>query len=390
MICYFDNSATTKCLDGVVEKMNEMMREHYGNPSSLHNMGFDAEKELNNARQIIAKSLKASDKEIVFTSGGTESNNLALIGTAIANRRAGKHIITSAIEHPSINEPLKFLEEEGYEVTCLPVDSDGLVSLNALRDSIRDDTILVSIMHINNEIGSVQPLDEIGKLVKAENPKCLFHADATQSFGKYAINPKSLKIDLLSASGHKIHGPKGVGLLYINKNVKIVPIIFGGGQQKGLRSGTENVPGIAGMARAADLLYKDFDDKMDRLYGLKTYFVDELQKLEGVTINGLSKSDGVRNTAPHIVSSSVDGIRAEVLLHALEEKEIYVSSGSACSSGKVARSATLAAMGVPSALAGGALRVSLGWNTVEEDVSRLLHAFERVVTSLYERQGRAA
>ncbi len=378
MKCYFDNSATTKCLDEVVDKMNEMMRDTYGNPSSLHNMGFDAEKELNNARQIIAKSLKANDKEIVFTSGGTESNNLALIGSALANRRAGKHIITSGIEHPSINEPLKFLEEEGFEVTYLPVDENGLVSLDALRDSIRDDTILVSIMHINNEIGSVQPLEEIGKIIKTKNPKCLFHTDATQSYGKYAINPKSMKIDLLSASGHKIHGPKGSGFIYIKNGTKIRPVIHGGGQERGLRSGTENVYAQAGLGVAALYMNDNMSDNVDTLRALKNHFVERVNAMEFTVING--KTDEL--SAPNIVSVSIKDVRAEVILHSLEDKEIYVSAGSACSSNKPAVSKTLQAIGLPKEMLDKTVRFSFSiFNTMEE-VDYACDVLEEIVPSL--------
>ena len=378
MKCYFDNSATTKCLDEVVDKMNEMMRDTYGNPSSLHNMGFDAEKELNNSRQIIAKSLKANDKEIVFTAGGTESNNLALIGSALANRRAGKHIITSGIEHPSINEPLKFLEEEGFEVTYLPVDENGLVSLDALRDSIRDDTILVSIMHINNEIGSVQPLEEIGKIIKTKNPKCLFHTDATQSYGKYAINPKSMKIDLLSASGHKIHGPKGSGFIYIKNGTKIRPVIHGGGQERGLRSGTENVYAQAGLGVAALYMNDNMSDNVDTLRALKNHFVERVNAMEFTVING--KTDEL--SAPNIVSVSIKDVRAEVILHSLEDKEIYVSAGSACSSNKPAVSKTLQAIGLPKEMLDKTVRFSFSiFNTMEE-VDYACDVLEEIVPSL--------
>ena len=378
MICYFDNSATTRCAPEVIDKMNNVMKDYYGNPSSLHNMGFDAEKELNNARQIIAKSLKANDKEIVFTSGGTESNNLALIGSALANRRAGKHIITSGIEHPSINEPLKFLEEEGYEVTYLPVDEDGLVSLDALRDSIRNDTILVSIMHINNEIGSVQPLEEIGKIIKTKNPKCLFHTDATQSYGKYAINPKSMKIDLLSASGHKIHGPKGSGFIYIKNGTKIRPVIHGGGQERGLRSGTENVYAQVGLGVAAQYMNDNMSDNVDTLRALKNHFVERVNAMEFASING--KTDEL--SASNIVSVSIKDVRAEVILHSLEDRDIYVSAGSACSSNKPAVSKTLQAIGLPKEMLDKTVRFSFSiFNTMEE-VDYACDVLEEIVPSL--------
>ena len=364
MHCYFDNSATTKCLDIVIDKMSDMMKAHYGNPSSLHNIGFDAQKELDSARHTIARTLKADDKEIIFTSGGTESNNLALIGAALANKRAGMHIITSRIEHPSVNEPLKFLEEQGgFEITHLPCDEAGFVSTAELEKSIRDDTILVSIMHINNEIGSVQPLEDIGRIIKSKNPKSLFHTDATQSYGKYALNPKSMNIDMLSASGHKLHGPKGSGFLYVKNGTKIRPVIYGGGQERGFRSGTENVYSQAGLGIAAEYMYNNMSDNTDTLRSLKNHFVSRINNMDFAVINGRVDND----SSPNIVSVSVKDVRAEVLLHSLEEKEIYVSAGSACSSNKPAISRTLQAIGIPKEMMDKTVRFSFSiFNTIEE------------------------
>lgn len=378
MICYFDNSATTKCAPEVIDKMNTVMKEHYGNPSSLHNMGFDAEEMLSDARKIIAKSLKATEKEIIFTSGGTESNNMALIGSATANKRAGMHIITSGIEHPSVNEPLKFLEAQGFEVTYLSCDENGIVSLNELEDSIRDDTILVSIMHINNEIGAVEPIEEIGKIVKKCNPNCLFHVDAIQSFGKYDINPKRMNIDLLSVSGHKIHGPKGSGFFYIKQGTKTRPIIYGGGQENGLRSGTENVYSQCGLGEAVNLMYDNMPDNRDTLRTLKKHFVDRVNKMDFAIING--KTD--EESAPNIVSVSIKDVRAEVVLHSLEEKGIFVSAGSACSSNKPAVSRTLKAIGVPKDLLDKTVRFSFSiYNTIEE-VDYACDVLEEIVPKL--------
>ncbi len=400
MTAYLDNSATTRCFDEVREYMSEIMDKYYGNPSSMHMVGVEAEKHVRYATDIFAGLLKADPKEIVYTSGGTESDNLALIGCAGANARAGRHIITTKIEHPAVLETCAYLEKEGYEVTYLDVDESGLVRADDLKAALRDDTILVSVMYVNNEIGSLQPIGELGRIIKEYNRNILFHVDAVQGFGKVRINPKKEKIDLLSVSGHKIHGPKGVGILYVNKNVKINPIMFGGGQQKGLRSGTENVPGIAGMAKAAELIYTDFDEKMDRLYELKTSFISELMKLEGITINGLPRyetasacnektdagigepEEAVRKTAPHIVSASVEGIRAEVLLHALEEKGIYVSSGSACSSNKPAISATLKAIGVKPNLLDSTIRFSMSVETSKEELDLTLDTLKEVLPKL--------
>ncbi len=363
MLCYFDNSATTKCAPLVIEKMNEVMNEHYGNPSSLHNVGFDSEKMLSEARSIIAKSLKADEKEIIFTSGGTESNNMALLGSAMANKRAGRHIITSSIEHASVNAPLKMLEELDYEITYLPCDNNGTVSISELEDNIRDDTILVSIMHVNNEIGAVQPIEDIGRIIKKHNSNCLFHVDAIQSFGKYAINPKKMNIDLLSVSGHKIHGPKGSGFLYIKQGTKIKPIIYGGGQERGLRSGTENVYSQCGLGVAVSLMCDDMEENVKKLRILKEHFVDRIKDMDFATINGLTNEQ----SAPNIVSVSIKDVRAEVVLHSLEEKEIYVSAGSACSSNKPAISKTLQAINVPKEMLDKTVRFSFSiYNTIEE------------------------
>lgn len=380
MTAYLDNSATTRCFDEVREYMSEIMDKYYGNPSSMHIIGVEAEKHIRYATDVFSSLLKADPREIVYTSGGTESDNLALIGCARANARAGKHIITTKIEHPAVLETCAYLEKEGYEVTYLDVDESGCVRPDDLRDVLRDDTIIVSVMYVNNEIGSLQPIGELGKIIKDRNRNILFHVDAVQGFGKVRINPKKEGIDLLAISGHKIHGPKGVGVLYVNRNVKISPIVFGGGQQKGLRSGTENVPGIAGMAKAADLLYSGFDDKMDRLYDLKAYFTDGLKKLEGITINGLK--DDLRDTAPHIVSASVEGVRAEVLLHALEEREIYVSSGSACASNKPAISATLKAIGVRQELLDSTIRFSMSVETTREELDHTLEVLGELLPKL--------
>ena len=296
MEAYFDNSATTRCADAAVALMQQVLLEDYGNPSSLHMKGVVAEKYIKTATEQIARTLKVAEKEIIFTSGGTESNNLALIGVAMANKRAGKHIITTSIEHASVYNPLIFLEEQGFEVTYLPVDAQGVISLEALASAVREDTILVSMMHVNNEIGTIEPIEEAVKLIHEKNSRTLIHVDAIQSFGKLRTYPKRMGIDLLSVSGHKIHGPKGIGFLYVKDKTKIKPIIHGGGQQKNMRSGTENVAGIAGLGAAVEELYQDFDEKIDRLYELREYFVAGVKALEGTTING---AEG-RNAAPHI------------------------------------------------------------------------------------------
>lgn len=378
MEAYFDNSATTRCTQAAVDVMQKALLEDYGNPSSLHMKGVTAENYIKTATAQIAKILKVSEKEILFTSGGTESNNLALIGTALANQRAGRHIITTAIEHASVYNPLIFLEEQGYEVTYLPVDHEGRISLDELEAAVREDTILVSMMHVNNEIGTIEPVEEAAARIHAKNPRTLFHVDAIQSFGKLRIYPKRMGIDLLSVSGHKIHGPKGVGFLYIKDKTKIRPIIHGGGQQRDMRSGTENVPGIAGIGVAAAQIYENFDEKIDALYELREYLVAGMQAFDGVTINGASG----RVAAPHIVSVSFAGIRAEVLLHALEDRQIYVSTGSACSSNHPAISGTLKAIGVKPELLDATVRFSLSVDSTREEADYVLAQLAELLPQL--------
>lgn len=364
MEAYFDNSATTKVLDCVKDAVVDAMCVNYGNAAAKHRKGVEAENLIREAKKAIADTLKVQEKEILFTSGGTESNNTALIGTALANRRAGKHLITTGVEHPSIYNTMSFLEEMGFEITYLPVDHLGHISLEDLENSIREDTILVSVMYVNNEVGAVEPIEAISQCIKKKNPKTLFHVDAIQAYGKYKIRPKKQGIDLLSVSGHKIHAPKGVGFLYIRDGVKIRPILFGGGQQKGMRSGTENVPGCVGLGVAAREAYKDFDARIEKLYTLRERLIAGLKPLGGVTINGSED----RTNAPQIVSASFEGIRSEVLLHALEDKGVYVSSGSACSSNHPGISGTLKGIGVKKELLDSTIRFSLGDLNTEEEV----------------------
>ncbi len=364
MEVYLDNAATTKAAKEVVDIVTHVMLKDYGNPSSKHLKGVDAEKYVKNATQIIAKTLKCQEKEIVYTSGGTESNNMAIIGAAMANKRKGNHVIVSSVEHSSVKEPFNFLEQQGYKVTFLPVDSKGNVSLEALKEALDDETILVSTMMVNNEIGTIEPIEEISKIVKSYNEDIVFHVDAIQAYGKLKIIPKKLGIDLLTVSGHKIHGPKGTGFIYIKDKTRLKPIILGGGQQKGMRSGTENVPGIAGLGKAVELIYNaDFDKKQQDMYELRKWFVSELCKIEGVTINGSEE-----NAAWHVVSASFDGIKAEVLLHALEDKGIYVSSGSACSSNRPGLSSTLVAIGLDNKLLDSTIRFSFCFETTKKEL----------------------
>lgn len=378
MEAYFDNSATTRVLDSVKDIVVKTMTEDYGNPASKHRKGMEAEQYIREARKIIADSMKVQEKEILFTSGGSESNNMALICTAWANQRAGKHIISTAIEHPSVYNSLGVLEELGFEVTILPVDHDGHISLKELEEAIRPDTILVSTMYVNNEVGAVEPVEEISRVIKAKNPSALYHVDAIQAYGKYVIRPKKQGIDLLSVSSHKIHGPKGVGFLYIRSGVKIKPLIYGGGQQAGMRSGTENVPGVAGFGAAVKEMYTDHAEKIQKLIGLKDYMTDRLGEIEGTVINS-KKGEA---SAPQIVSVSFEGVRSEVLLHALEDKGIYVSSGSACSSNHPGISGTLKGIGVAQKLLDSTIRISFSIFNTKEEVDYTIDVLKELVPVL--------
>lgn len=374
MEIYFDNAATTAVYEEVKKLVIKLMDEDYGNPSSLHMKGITAENYIKDAKVKIAKQLKCQEKEIVFTSGGTESNNMALIGAAMAKRRMGKHIITTRVEHASVLATAEFLGKEGFDISYVGVDKSGIVDMEELKSLLTPETILVSVMYVNNETGAVQPIAEISELVKGYNENILVHTDAVQAFGKYEFSPKKLGVDLLSVSGHKIHGPKGSGVLYIRDGVLIRPIIYGGGQQKAMRSGTENVPAIAGLGLATELVYKNHEEKMKYVNGLKNSFIERVTRLENVFSNS--------GEAPHIASISVVGIRAEVLLHALEEKGIYVSAGSACSSNKPHVSNVLTAMELPKEYLESTLRFSFSeFNTMEE-IDYTIKAIEELLGTL--------
>ena len=392
---YLDNAATTRVLPEAVETVACAMREAYGNPSSLHHKGFEAEQYVKEARRSIAASLKVAEETIVFTSGGTESNNMALLCGAEARKRQGNHIITTRIEHASVYQPVLRLEELGYRVTFLPVDENGLVRPETLREALTDETILVSIMAVNNEIGAVEPIAELAKIVHEHNPQTMFHTDAIQAYGKIPLYPKRMGIDLLSVSGHKLHAPKGTGFLYVREKLAIKPLIYGGGQQKDLRSGTENVPGIAGLGVAVKHWFAGAEGYRKHLYDLKERFVRAMNDVPGAVVNGVfacsegaadAESDFLRErierTAPHIVSVSFTGVRSEVLLHALEEKGIYVSSGSACSSNHPAISGTLKAIGVKENLLDSTLRFSFSFETTEEEIDETAAALRELVPVL--------
>ncbi len=374
MECYLDNSATTRTDEDVVSLMRQIMLSDYGNPSSLHKKGFEAEKYIIDASRTFADILKCDASEICFTSGGTESNNMAIIGTAIANRRRGKRLITTRIEHAAVSAPMKFLEEQGFIVDLLDVDSHGRIDPAQLESYLGEDVLLVSVMHVNNEIGALEPVAEIGNIIKKKSPSTLFHVDDIQGFGKLRLIPKQAGIDLLSVSSHKLHGPKGVGLLYINRRVKLSPVIFGGGQQRGFRSGTENVPGIAGFALAAKKMYAHQDENYRHLQALHDLFLREISGINDITING--------GDVPYIVSLTVHGVRAEVLLHALEEKNVYVSAGSACSSNKPSVSATLKAISVPDDALDSTVRFSFSPHTTEDEIRYAAKCLDEVIPVL--------
>lgn len=379
MEVYLDNSATTKCYEEVGTLVKKVMCWDYGNPSSLHRKGVEAEHYIKHAKEEIAGILKVQPKEIYFTSGGTESDNLALIGAARANRRMGNHLITSSVEHPAILNTMKYLEEEeGFKVTYLPVDENGQILLEELKKALCSETILVSIMYVNNEIGAIQPIHHAIEIVKNYNRRILFHSDAVQGFGKFLIHPKRQGIDMLTISGHKIHGPKGVGALYVNEKVKIQPTVFGGEQQKNVRSGTENVPGIAGLGLASEMIYRDLKIKTSYMHELKEHFIEGVSKIDNVKIHGLTNE----NSAPHIISVGFGGIRSEVLLHALEEKGIYVSAGSACASNHPAISSVLKAIGTPKEYLESTLRFSMSEFTTKEEIDYTLETLYNCIPML--------
>jgi hypothetical protein len=380
MQVYLDNAASTRVSKPVIELMNKAMDEDYANPSAKHLKGMEAEKYLKEAAAKIAKTMKVSEKELVFTSGGTESNNMALIGAAMARQRYGKHIISTAIEHSAVHQVLVHLADLGFEYSILKVDEKGQISLEELKSLLRADTILVSVMYVNNEIGAVQDIKAIADIVHGYNKDIYMHTDAIQAYGKFKIFPKKEGIDLLSVSAHKLHGPKGSGFLYIDERVNIKPIIYGGGQQRGLRSGTLNIPGIAGLGEAAKEAYKDFDKEVEYIYSLRDYLIDEITKLndEGIKLNC---EKGVK-FAPHVLSISISGVRAEVLLHAMEERGIYIASGSACSSNHPGLSGTLKGIGLKEEFLSSTVRVSFSKYNNKEELDFFLANLKELIPQL--------
>lgn len=363
MFVYLDNSATTKPYDEVVKEMSEVMSSNFGNPSSLHKMGFQAEKKVKESRLRIAEALGADPGEVYFTGSGTEGDNIAILGGARALKRKGKKIITSAVEHPAVLETFKALEQEGFKAVYLDTDSYGTVNTDQLKSELDDETVLVSLMHVNNELGTIQPVEEAGRLVKSLE-KTLFHVDGVQSFGKLKMKPVVSAADMVSVSAHKIHGPKGMGALYIKKGVNIKSPVTGGGQEKNIRSGTENVPGIAGFGKAAELAYRDFDKNIENMKSVRKYLLEGIKsEIDDIKINSFEDD----RCAASVLNVSFLGVRGEVLLHMLEQKDIFVSTGSACSSNKKGQSHVLKAAGLTDEEIEGAVRFSFSrFNTVEE------------------------
>lgn len=371
---YLDNSATTRPLDEVTDYMNNINKNVYGNPSSLHKKGIEAEKLVKQARENIACTLGVDGKEIYFTSGGTESNNLAIRGYLDANTRRGKHVVTTVIEHPSVLEVYKHLEEKGYNVDYIKVDSNGVVDLEDLKRKITLETALISIIYINNEIGTIQPIEEIVKVRNILNREAVIHIDAVQSYGKLKILPKKSGIGMMSVSSHKIHGPKGVGALFVDKSIKIKPLFFGGGQESLIRSGTENVPGICGFGLAAEKYFSNLTERNLKIIDLKNIFIESLkEKFDGF------KVISPENSSPYILNISFKDVKAEVLLHHLEEKNIYVSTGSACSSRKNIHSHVLKALGLDNPEIDGAIRFSFSGFNTEDDIAETVEAIKEIV-----------
>jgi cysteine desulfurase len=373
---YFDYAATTPPYEEVIATIAEVMAQHYGNPSSLHRLGEQSDRLIKKAREVCSTILQVKPSEIVFTSGATESNNLAIKGIAFQYQQRGRHLITTTMEHPSVYECMKQLESWGWEVTYLAPDQTGCITTKQVEDALRDDTVLVSIMHVNHEVGSIQPIEEIGGMLKRKRPKPFFHVDGVQGFGKVPLSLSSSEIDLYSLSAHKWRGPKGIGLLYVRNGVQLTPLLSGGGQEGQLRSGTENVPLIIGMAQAMRLTAQGLNERLDILQKLKEQLEIALTAIPEVQLN--SSPEG----APHIVHFSCEGIRAETLLHKLEEQGFYVSSQSACSSKQIEPSRVLLQMGKSKTQAESGIRISLNEAHTTEQVQFLIEAISKSIQYL--------
>jgi cysteine desulfurase len=373
---YFDNSATTRVCREAAEKVMETMTENYGNPSSLHTLGFRAERAMDEARAAVASRLGAEKEEIYFTSGGTESNNLALFGAAHALRRRGNHIVTTQIEHPSVLNVMKRLEQEGYEVTYLKPDSLGRITAEQIRGAVDEKTILVSLMCVNNEVGSILPVETAAEAVRAAGAPALVHVDAVQAFGKLPLSPRRDGIDLMSVSAHKIHGPKGVGALYVRRGTHLEPRVFGGGQEKDVRPGTEAMPLIAGFGAATGAL-PEIREELRQMEELNAYCRETLQKIKGITFNSAPEA------LPFILNCSVPGVRAETMLHFLSDRGVYVSSGSACAKGRASH--VLSAMGLPRERIASALRLSFSRYNTKEEIDAFAGALREGLSTLTRR-----
>lgn len=379
MEVYLDNSATTLPRNEVIEEMNLMFTKFYGNPSSLHRMGLEAEKRIKKAREFTSDFLKVRSDEIFFTSGGTESNNIAIQGIVNKYSRQGNHLITTKIEHPSVLNIFKKYEGRGFNVTYLDVNKNGLIDLDRLEECINEKTTLVSIMLVNNEIGTIQPIEKVREVLTKKNTATKLHVDGVQAFGKIELNLKKLGIDTFAFSGHKIHGPKGIGGLYVKKDLKFEPIIYGGNQERGLRVGTENVPGIVGLGKAIEILSENFNEEMRKLIDLKKYFVELVSsKIDNIKINSFPDD----RCAPHIVNISFIGVRGEVLLHYLEEAGIYVSTGSACSSRNSRKSHVLNAIGLKDNEIEGTVRFSFSYSNTKEEIDYAVNKLEKAINEI--------
>lgn len=373
---YLDNSATTRPYHEVIEAFSKISSEYFGNPSSLHQIGNKAEILLSQARENIAKLLKVKPNELIFTSSGTEGNNFAIKGAALQNKHRGKHIITSAIEHPSVSEACHQLEKLGFDITYLPVNKIGMISIDDLKHALREDTILVSIIHVNNEVGTIQPIKEIGQMLK-NYPKILFHVDHVQGATKIPLHFHEACIDLCTISAHKFHGLKGTGLLYIREGVKLEPLLAGGGQERGFRSSTENVAGIVAMAKALRMSLEKREENLNSMIKLKKELMDGLANFPLITVN-----TPYEHSAPHIINFSINGLKSEVVVHALEEKGIIVSTTSACSSKRRTASKTLLAMGIDQKNAESSIRISLSYENKLEEVSFILKAIYSTIEKI--------
>lgn len=380
---YLDNSATTRPYDEVIEQISEINRNFYGNPSSMHTKGIEAERMIREARTRLGSSLSCDARELVFTSGGTESNNLAIRGYLEANPRKGKHLITSAVEHPSVLEVFRYLAEQGYRVDFIPVDGKGRLNLEVLQEKLDSDTALISLLYVNNETGAILPLDEVIRLKNQKAPEAVLHIDAVQAYGKLPINLKKTGIDLMSMSSHKIHGPKGTGALYIRNGIRMKPLLLGGGQETLLRSGTENVTGICGFGLASSIIFREMEEATRHVAALKRLLLEKLQEADSLDFITVSPED----SSPYILNLAFRQVKAEVLLHHLEERNIYVSTGSACSSRKTVNSHVLRAMGIHASYIGGAIRFSFSSFNQQQDIMEVAKALEDILPKIQINRG---